>query len=627
MARAHVSTSSKRSAQRARGVYYTPAAVARYIVDRTLGPLLDAAPEDELPRLAVLDPACGAGAFLTEAYRVLLAARLAWYERLGAERFVTLGKVAHSLEGSGETRLTAAERRQVLLEQVFGVELDPQAAHETRLALANLAIPAEDEAQTSAARGYALDSLLAALEANIRQGDALLSPDARRAEFHSSKRVNRPPAFDWQAAFPQVLREHGGFDAILMNPPYVNIRRLSQTYAEGLKRYLASRYRCARGNYDLYVLFIERAFELLRPGGRCGMITPNKLATLDYAATCRDLLYRETTVHHLADVSGLSVFPEAGVYPHIMVWEKNTPDADHLVRVLRAKSIDALVSEPLAICVSQKDLAKSGHAAASDSFDVESRVPTAELGALARLHSGASGFRAQQLAAELVEFADRKVAEDGYEFIVSGNIDRYQIEPGDMRFMKRNFERPVLPKSAACLTANKHRLYSGSKIVIAGMTRRLEAAFDPGGLALGVQVFAAAEWKLDPRYLLAILNSKLLSFLFRTRFRAKELAGGYLAINKGQLEKLPIRLIDETNLSDVTMHDSIVSHVDMICRLLDQRRREFSPGRREQLRLRIAAADQHIDEIVYRLYDLAATEFEQVEREFQARSRGNTVAA
>ena len=72
------------------------------------------------------------------------------------------------------------------------------------------------------------------------------------------------------------------------------------------------------------------------------------------------------------------------------------------------------------------------------------------------------------------------------------------------------------------------------------MSRRLEAAWDDRGLALGVQVFAASEIQVDPFYLLALLNSKLLSYLFATRFAAKRLSGGYFAINKGQLAKLPI---------------------------------------------------------------------------------------
>src|SRR5205823_10313677 len=107
----------------------------------------------------------------------------------------------------------------------------------------------------------------------------------------------------------------------------------------------------------------------------------------------------------------------------------------------------------------------------------------------------------------------------------------------------RDYARPRLPLDIPELSPAKRRLFARPKIVVAGMSRRLEAAWDEQGLALGVQVFAASEFQLDPFYLLALLNSKLLSYLFATRYAAKRLGGGYLAINKGQLARLPIRII------------------------------------------------------------------------------------
>jgi hypothetical protein len=158
------------------------------------------------------------------------------------------------------------------------------------------------------------------------------------------------------------------------------------------------------------------------------------------------------------------------------------------------------------------------------------------------------------------------------------------------------------------------------------MTKRLEAALDPGGLALGVQVYAAADCQDDPRYLLALLNSKLLSHLFRTRFRAKQLAGGFLAINKGQLARLPIRLIDETNPADVELRDQIIRQVDVLLDLHAQRR-HARPAERERLGTLLLAADRRLDDLVFRLYRLTATEIEQVEREFAESPRRQARAA
>jgi hypothetical protein len=161
--------------------------------------------------------------------------------------------------------------------------------------------------------------------------------------------------------------------------------------------------------------------------------------------------------------------------------------------------------------------------------------------------------------------------------------------------MKRTFARPVLPMNADALSENKRSLFANPKIVIAGMSRRLEAAFDGDGVALGVQVYAVANFQDDARFLLGVLNSKLMSFLLRTRFQAKRLAGGYLAINKSQLAKLPIRFVDEADRQAVSLRDRIIDIVDGIERPT-------------------AESDDEIDRLVYQLYALTADEVETVQR-------------
>src|SRR5439155_11554683 len=123
---------------------------------------------------------------------------------------------------------------------------------------------------------------------------------------------------------------------------------------------------------------------------------------------------------------------------------------------------------------------------------------------------------------------------------------------------------------------------------------RLEAAWDDRGLALGVQVFAASEFSLDPFYLLALLNSKLLSYLFATRYAAKRLSGGYLAINKGQLARLPFRTISARSGDDARR---------------DRRLRELATTWN-------ASHEAEIDQLIYRLYHLSNDETACVEAHF-----------
>jgi SAM-dependent methyltransferase len=398
--------------------------------------------------------------------------------------------------------------------------------------------------------------------------------------------------------------ERNCFDVIVGNPPYVSIRELARTQTRAAIDTLRDRFHTARGNFDLYVPFWERALELLRPGGRLGFIVPNKWATLDYAKTLRELLLSQTTLEQIVDVSALRVFPEASTYPQIVVLQKRTPSKQHPIRVTVLEQSSQLQDSSLerqSRNVLQSSLNASG-LFLGENLDVESHVHAQPLGSLCTLHSGASGYSGSLIAGDLREAADMTQSEKNAtaEFIVSGNIDRYAIIPGNVRFLKQAWQRPCLPLTSEQITADKARLYREPKIVFSGMCRRLEAAYDDQGYALGVQVFAARELQVDPFYLLAILNSKLLSYLFRERFAAKRLAGGYLAINKGQLAQLPIRL---TN-------DLPAAKVKQLARLAHQLHQSIS-----------AAVEQQLDELVYELYELSSAERQRVKLSFEQAAR------
>jgi len=362
----------------------------------------------------------------------------------------------------------------------------------------------------------------------------------------------------------------------------------------------------------MYVLFLEKAFELLRDGGMCGMIVPNKIAALDYAMSCRGMLLEQTTLMHITDVARLSLFPTASVYPYVLTWKKEIPSPDHMVAIHHPNSERELQTPVPAIEVHQSSFSPETGFRIHGELDVESRVPTQPLASRATLHSGTTGFVAYQIAAALLE-SPVAGSEPCFEFIVTGNIDRYSIRPGNVRYMKRRYQWPMLPKAAEELSANKRRLFAGPKIVVAGMGRRLEAAFDPGNRALGVQVFAAAEPQDDPRYLLGLLNSKLLSHLFRIRFQAKRLANGYLAVNKSQLAQLPIRVVDKEDPHDLSLHDQIVAGVDKITALHAELAMADAETCVLDLRAQIDRCDAEIDDCVYMLYRVTDQERETAE--------------
>ncbi|WP_254507324.1 Eco57I restriction-modification methylase domain-containing protein [Anatilimnocola floriformis] len=377
------------------------------------------------------------------------------------------------------------------------------------------------------------------------------------------------------------------FAVVVGNPPYVSIRELAKSHTPEQVAELRQRFRTARGNFDLYVLFIERALQWLQPGGRLGFIVPNKWATLDYARALRELLLAETSVEQVVDLSALRVFPQAGTYPQIIVLQRKA--AANNQRFWIAQGID---TTSIRREVQQADL-QPGAFVFGEEIDVENRVATVPFDAVAKLHSGASGYSATKLSDALQEA--RATPCEAADFIVSGNIDRYKIQVGNVRFLNRSWQRPVLTFDSPQLNALKRKLYREPKVVLSGMCQRLEAAYDEQGCALGVQVYAAAEMKCDPFYLLGALNSKLLSYLFRERFAAKRLASGYLAINKGQLAQLPIAMAGDRN-------EKLQRTISDLAQQLHQRHS--------------AALDQQLDELIYQLYEITPAERERIEASF-----------
>jgi len=609
------------SARKAAGAYYTPPEVVRYIVAQTLWPLT-VSPADPSPQHAagskgpsphILDPACGDGEFLVAAFRWLVAWAIPELRELPEH-----GRpVHHSDEDACESRIRLIERH------LFGVDIDRQAVIAARHRLARLALNLEERTPASAGIAERVAKTAGRFATNIRCGDTLLDEEAVGRSANSQLRppsCPRPPGLFWRRDFASVFaRPASGFDAIVGNPPYINVRVLTKSRGMEVNRYFRSRYRCAQGAFDVYALFIERAFELLRPGGMCGMIVPNKIATLDYAAACRTLLTEQTTLRQVTDLTDRAVFRSATVFPYVLVWQKQPPPPEHRVDVRVAPRSCDLMSVPPAMSVSQRSLAEARSWRLHGFLDIESRVPTQPLAACTTISTGTTGFAANRLAEALIEHAEAR-GRDGFEFIVSGNIDRYSVRKGNVQFMRRRFERPLLPFDGAPLSQTRLRLFSGAKIVLAGMTRRIEAAFDAGGLALGVQVYAAAAFAEAPQYLLALLNSKLLSFLFRQRYQAKQLAGGYLAVNKSQLASLPIRYVLPVDAPAVALRAEIIQLVGDYMAALghpDETPPADATAAHPPGETRppgpVSAIDRRIDALVYELYGLEPREVSQIE--------------
>jgi hypothetical protein len=211
----------------------------------------------------------------------------------------------HHAQGRPSQWVFSDERLPILRNNVYGVDLDPQAAEIARL---NLLLRAVRERQR-----------LPELAGNIKVGNSLISGgEAQLSPFFGHAWREKHP-FNWEEQFPGVMAE-GGFDVVIGNPPYVRIQSIDRAEAD----YFRSSFLSAHGSFDLSVVVMEQGLKLLKPGGRLGFITSGKFLKSTYGERLQRLLQEQATVEKVVDLSGLRVFGDATTYPVIMILQKGS---------------------------------------------------------------------------------------------------------------------------------------------------------------------------------------------------------------------------------------------------------------------------------------------------------------
>lgn len=265
-----VKVEPKPEVKKAGGVYYTPTYIVDYIVMNTIGKLIDGKSIKQIAKMRVLDPASGSGSFLIGAYQFLLN----WYR----DRYVEEGRQRHrnkiTRDQVGNWRLTLDEKKEILTRHIFGVDIDTQAVEVTKLSL--LLKVLEGESQLKLFHERALPDL----GNNIKCGNSLIGPDFYAnqqmllLDEEDSYRIN---VFDWKQGFPEIMKD-GGFDAVIGNPPYVDIKGMPRDEVE----YLFSKFEFSNNRINLFAAFIEKSLQMTKKDlSRFSMIIPTALLTQD----------------------------------------------------------------------------------------------------------------------------------------------------------------------------------------------------------------------------------------------------------------------------------------------------------------------------------------------------------
>jgi methylase of polypeptide subunit release factors len=359
--------------------------------------------------------------------------------------------------------------------------------------------------------------------------------------------------FIWAVDFAEVFGQEG-FDVVIANPPYVNAKTLLQGKGRQYKNLLSKQYLSAVGLYDLYVVFWELALRLVNPQGSVAFIIPNKIGVADYAEQIRKIIAAHS-IRAFADVSNLHVFGETSVYPVIAIVGAQAPLPGHQVLILdQLADMEDFQTNPGRRVNQVEIFQPNGRTWALRPSDETMHSTLAEV---ATVHGGIAGYSAQAL---LEALSEGKNGKHSIPFIVTANIDPFVYRLGRVRYMKNAFDNPYVRPNFDAISEGKWALFQQEKIVIAGMTKVIEAAISTSPLGVGVAVYSVTDAKVDPYYLLGILNSSYVSNWYRNEFEAKHLEGGYLSINKGQLEKIPVPHVSTTAQAKLaTMVKQIIS--------------------------------------------------------------------
>jgi type I restriction-modification system DNA methylase subunit len=357
----------KPEVRKAGGVYYTPQYIVDYIVKNTVGKLVDGKTPKQVSDIKICDPACGSGSFLLGAYQYLLDFHKNFYTDNGTK----VGKKDSPVTPQGN--LTAAEKKRILLNNIYGVDIDVNAVEVTKLSLLIKCMEGETATTIEQQQKLWHERILPSLDNNIKCGNSLVDTDYYDGQLELESRKIKP--FNWQKAFPEVFKiklptetnefrtqfkkvEHaykggdelaekygiklnepsggysynGGFDVVISNPPYVR-----QELIGIQKSYFENKYRVYHGMADLYSYFIERSFQLLNICGLYGIIVANKWMRAAYGEPLREYLSKQT-LEQIIDFGDLPVFESATTYPCIVIARKEKK-LENTIEIIRVKTL------------------------------------------------------------------------------------------------------------------------------------------------------------------------------------------------------------------------------------------------------------------------------------------------
>jgi type I restriction-modification system DNA methylase subunit len=696
----------KPEVKKAGGVFYTPQYIVEYIVKHTVGELVKDKTPREVSKIRILDPACGSGSFLIGAYQYLLDWHRDWYianlvpvfkdknsvtdpvvQALLPEQAPKKKKSAASIDlpiykpgNSKEVRLservrsdwklTTAEKKRILLNNIFGVDIDQQAVEVTKLSLLLKVLEEENQETVSKQLTITAERALPSLDHNIKCGNSLIGWDILTPEMPTDE-VKRINPFDWSKEFAPVMAA-GGFDAVIGNPPYIRIQTMKEWAPTEVEVYKKKFLSASKGNYDIYVVFVEKGLSLLNKNGLLGYILPHKFFNAQYGEPLRSVIANGKHLKEIVHFGHQQVFENATTYTCLLFLGKKGYEEFHFNKVddltswrssqtaivgiissknvsekewnfvvgndsglfkkleseriklkdVTAKIFQGLVTgaDPVFIVVNQED--------GSFYSEATGKKHSLERDLLHPLCKGALNIRRYciDIITKSILFP-YKIVENKATLLSTKELS--ENYPNTWEYFKQN--RSLLEARENGKWKHEQWYAFGrnqnltemdrEKILTPSIANGACFTFDSkdffyfmgsgGGGGGGYGIILKPEEKMSYLYLLGLLNSALSTFYLKKT--SSTFRGGYIALNRQYIEQLPIRTINFADPLDKARHDRMVALVTQMLDLNKKLQEARLEQERTMLSRQIAATDAAIDKLVYDLYGLTEDEIRIVE--------------
>ncbi len=550
------------------GIYYTPTYIVDYIIRNTVCELLKDKKTDP-KKLRVLDPACGSGSFLIKAFDLLYKQCKDNDEGYSQTKFDSNGKL-----------YTA--KTEFLQNNIFGVDLDKQAVEIAQL---NLLLKIAE-------KGHRLPLL----QENIRCGNSLIDDN----------NIAGDKTFNWNNRFKQIMDE-GGFDVIVGNPPYIRSRNLKKEDRLFFSKYYESSFR----TFDIYLFFIEKAITLLKKGGYFGFIIPYSFLNQPYATKLRKMILEKCHIANIVDLSEINVFEEAQIRNCIIICRKSRADKETVISSFSEGKIKQIGK------VNAKEFSKN------PDFMYRLEITGTNKSILEKIEQNAISLKRICYISKGIEVYERGSGNTKDDFIKdfnkTGKYKKYLEAKETGRYIIKWSNKYLDYQPNRHCSAKFPELFENPKIIMKRIIgkNRITAAIDydsfyventlvcvlPKFLLSSKFNFETEEIELSKKYdikfLLAVLNSKLMSYYFKTKL------GDKLQIYNRAIEELPISV--KINAVIISLADKLLS--------LNKKLNEIQANTdaRSRIEEEIKKTDAEIDELVYKLYGITEVEKKIIE--------------